>query len=84
MVFSNTTITGKEAQRCDHITTDGSSNSRVFCVVNFLQDGNLPFTNVLSEGIIAQRRLLGRGTGAVRVWKGEGGAGMERPRAQLR
>jgi hypothetical protein len=54
MVFGNTSITGKEASRMRY-SSQGRFRQQVrFLRRQFLQDGDLPFSNVLSEGGIAQ------------------------------
>ena len=49
MGFGNTPITGKEAHGCDILTKDGFATGE-FSAAQFLQDGDLPFTDVLSDG----------------------------------
>jgi hypothetical protein len=54
MVFSTTPITGKEARRMRY-SNQGRFRQQVrFLRRQFLQDGNLPFTNVLSDQIVSQ------------------------------
>ena len=54
MVFSTTPITGKEARRMRY-SNQGRFRQQVrFLRRQFLQDGNLPFTNVLSDRIVSQ------------------------------
>jgi hypothetical protein len=54
MVFVTTPITGKEAQRMRH-SNQGRFRQQVrFLRRQFLQDGNLPFTNILSDWIVSQ------------------------------
>ncbi len=50
----HTPIPGKEASRCRFLTKDGFANKVRFLRRQFLQDGELPFTDVLSEGTITQ------------------------------
>src|SRR6185436_17276918 len=54
MVFVTTPITGKEARRMRY-SNQGRFRQQVrFLRRQFLQDGNLPFTNVLSDQIVSQ------------------------------
>src|SRR4029078_10686540 len=54
MVFVTTPITGKEARRMRY-SNQGRFRQQVrFLRRQFLQDGNLPFTNVLSDRIVSQ------------------------------
>jgi hypothetical protein len=54
MVFDTTPITGKEARRMRY-SNQGRFRQQVrFLRRQFLQDGNLPFTNVLSDQIVSQ------------------------------
>jgi len=54
MVFGTTPITGKEARRMRY-SNQGRFRQQVrFLRRQFLQDGNLPFTNVLSDQIVSQ------------------------------
>src|SRR5580704_10348889 len=54
MVFGNTSISSKEASRMRY-SSQGRFRQQVrFLRRQFLQDGDLPFSNVLSEGGIAQ------------------------------
>ena len=54
MVFGTTPITGKEARRMRY-SNQGRFRQQVrFLRRQFLQDGNLPFTNVLSDRIVSQ------------------------------
>jgi hypothetical protein len=54
MVFGNTSITGREASRM-RFSNQGRFRQQVkFLRCQFLQDGDLPFSDVLSEGIVAQ------------------------------
>jgi hypothetical protein len=54
MVFDTTPITGKEARRMRY-SNQGRFRQQVrFLRRQFLQDGNLPFTNVLSDRIVSQ------------------------------
>src|SRR5580693_645255 len=54
MVFGNTSITGKEASRMRHCNQGRFRQQVEFLRHQFLQDGDLPFTNVLSEEAIAE------------------------------
>jgi hypothetical protein len=54
MEFVNTSITGKEATRMRYSSQGRFQQQVRFLKRQFLQDGDLPFTNVLSEEIVAQ------------------------------
>src|ERR1700733_14743550 len=54
MVFGNTSIIGKEASRMRYCNQGRFRQQMRFLRQQFLQDGELPFSNVLSEGIVAQ------------------------------
>src|ERR1700722_20365415 len=54
MVFGNTSINGKEASRMRHSNQQRFRQQVRFLRRQFLQDGNLPFSDVLSEKIVAQ------------------------------
>src|ERR1700677_2463839 len=54
MVFGNTSITGKEAHRMRYSNQGRFRQQVSFLRRQFLQDGDLPFCNVLSEGVVAQ------------------------------
>ena len=54
MVLSDSSITGKEATRMRH-SNQGAFRQQVrFLRRQFLQDGDLPFSNVLSEEVVSQ------------------------------
>ncbi len=54
MVFGNTSISSKEASRMRYSSQGRFGQQVRFLRRQFLQDGDLPFSNVLSEGGIAQ------------------------------
>jgi len=54
MVFGNNSITGKEATRMRYSNQGRFQQQVRFLRRQFLQDGDLPFSNVLSEEIVAQ------------------------------
>src|ERR1700682_67704 len=54
MVSGNTSITGKEVSRMRYSNQGRFRQQIRFLRRQFLQDGDLPFSNVLSEGIISQ------------------------------
>src|SRR6201997_4786007 len=54
MVVANTTIRRKEAARMRHSSQEKLRQQVQFLRRQFLQDGDLPFTNVLTEEVIAQ------------------------------
>jgi Transposase DDE domain len=54
MVFGTTPITGKEARRMRYCNQGRFRQQVRFLRRQFLQDGNLPFTNVLSDQIVSQ------------------------------
>src|SRR6516164_2174938 len=54
MVVANTPISGKEAPRMRHANQERFRQQVHFLRRHFLQDGDLPFTDVLTEEIIAQ------------------------------
>src|SRR5271165_3151764 len=54
MEVSNTPIHGKEAPRMCHSSQERLRQQVQFLRRQFLQDGDLPFTNVLTEEVIAQ------------------------------
>src|SRR5436305_6931794 len=54
MVVANTPIHRKEAPRMCHSSQERLRQQVQFLRQQFLQDGDLPFTNVLTEGVIAQ------------------------------
>src|SRR6202162_2097908 len=54
MVFRNKPISGKEATRMRHFNQGWFRQQVSFLRRQFLQDGNLPFSNVLSEEIVKQ------------------------------
>ena len=54
MVFGNTFITSKEAPRMGYSSQGRFRDQVRFLRRQFLQDGDLPFTDVLSEKIISQ------------------------------
>ncbi len=54
MVFVNTSITRKEAAKMRNSSQGRFRDQVSFLRRQFLQDGGLPFTDVLSEGIVAQ------------------------------
>src|ERR1700675_2287569 len=54
MVFGNKPITGKEATRMRHSNQGRFQQQVRFLRRQFLQDGELPFSNVLSEDLVAQ------------------------------
>lgn len=53
MVFGNTSITGKEAQRMRYSNDRRFREHVRFLKRQFLQDGKLPFSDVLSEKIVS-------------------------------
>src|SRR6516164_8258278 len=57
MVFGNNPITGKEAPRMRYFNRGSFREQVGFLRRQFLQDGDLPFTNVLSEEIVKQALL---------------------------
>ena len=54
MVLTNRSIIGKEATRMRDSNQGWFQQQVNFLRRQFLQDGDLPFTNVLSEEIVAQ------------------------------
>src|ERR1700745_378437 len=54
MVVANTPIYRKEAPRMCHSNQERLRHQVQFLRRQFLQDGDLPFTNVLTEEVIAQ------------------------------
>lgn len=54
MVFDTNPITGKEAQRMRYSTQGRFRQQADFLRRQFLQDGDLPFADVLSERSVAQ------------------------------
>src|SRR5260370_12939328 len=54
MVVANTPISGKEAPRMRYSNQERFRQQVQFLKRQFLQDGDLPFTNVLTEEVIAQ------------------------------
>ena len=54
MVFGNTSITGKEACEMRYCNQGRFRQQMRFLRRQFLQDGTLPFSDVLSESIVAQ------------------------------
>src|SRR5215831_5787250 len=54
MVVANTTIRRKEAARMRHSSQERLRQHVQFLRRQFLQDGDLPFTDVLTEEVIAQ------------------------------
>jgi hypothetical protein len=54
MVVANTPIHRKEAARMRHSSQERLRQQVQFLRRQFLQDGNLPFTNVLTEEVLAQ------------------------------
>ena len=54
MVLVNSSITGKEAIAMRHCNQGRFQQQVRFLRRQFLQDGDLPFTNVLSEDLVAQ------------------------------
>src|SRR6202453_1939912 len=54
MVFGNTSITGKEASRMRYCNQGRFRQQVRFLRQQFLQDGELPFSNVLTEGVVEQ------------------------------
>ena len=54
MVFGNNPITGKEATRMRYSNQGRFQQQIRFLRRQFLQDGDLPFSNVLSEQLVAQ------------------------------
>src|SRR4030081_2377875 len=54
MVVANTPIRRKEATRMCHSSQERLRQQVQFLRRQFLQDGDLPFTNVLTEEVIAQ------------------------------
>src|SRR5947209_19035952 len=54
MVVANTPIRHKEAPRMCHSNQERLRQQVRFLRRQFLQDGDLPFTNVLTEEVIAQ------------------------------
>ena len=54
MVVANHPIYGKEALRVRHSNQAAFRQQAQFLRRQFLQDGDLPFTNVLTEDVIAQ------------------------------
>jgi hypothetical protein len=53
-VFGNTSINGKEASRMRYCNQGRFRQQVRFLRQQFLQDGELPFSNVLTEGVVAQ------------------------------
>src|SRR5713226_6775227 len=54
MGFGNRSITGKEATRMRYFSQGWFQQQVSFLRRQFLQDGDLPFSNVLSEEIVKQ------------------------------
>src|SRR5262245_17001625 len=54
MVFANRSILGKEATRMRYSNPGSFRAQASFLRHQFLQDGDLPFTNVLTQDVIAQ------------------------------
>src|SRR5580704_13504215 len=54
MVLSDSSITGKEATRMRHSNQAAFRQQVRFLRRQFLQDGDLPFSNVLSEEVVSQ------------------------------
>src|SRR2546430_16533773 len=54
MGLGNHPVTGKEATRMRHSHPGSFREQASFLRRQFLQDGDLPFTNVLTEEVIAQ------------------------------
>src|SRR6202140_3201167 len=54
MEFGNKPISGKEAPRMRHLNQGWFRQQMRFLRHQFLQDGDLPFSNVLSEDVVAQ------------------------------
>jgi hypothetical protein len=54
MGLGNPSVTGKEASRMRHSHPGSFHEQARFLRRQFLQDGDLPFTNVLTEEVIAQ------------------------------